>query len=139
MDDTAAEGAIETKPYETDENGVALEGEFPHNHRLRAEAIAAAGLTSDPAGIISDELIADNAARVKALAEAEAAERDLTGKRLDELVEIAERESVDLTGAKTNADRVKLINKARDAAAASSAETASSSGNTAGDGSSEEA
>ena len=38
---------------------------LPANHRLRAEALAAEGKRKDPDGLISDQLIADTAARLK--------------------------------------------------------------------------
>lgn len=72
-------------------DGVQLEGEalLPHNHRLRAEALAAKGRKSDPDGMISDELIADaadrvsreNAAESSAQADAKAATRTPTAAR----------------------------------------------------------
>jgi len=47
------------------ETGVAMDGDYPANIRLRAEALARDGKTSDPDGLIGDELIADAARRVK--------------------------------------------------------------------------
>lgn len=40
-------------------DGTFLAGQFPLNHRLRAEALAASGAKSDPDGLIGPELIAD--------------------------------------------------------------------------------
>ena len=57
------------------DDGVHLYGEggLPLNHRLRAEALVAAGAAEDPDGLIGPELIADTAKRLAAEA-AEAAE-----------------------------------------------------------------
>lgn len=68
----AENNETETAPPAMDvETGVAMDGEFPHNHRLRAEALAKAGKATDPGGLISDELIADAKARLARLEEAE--------------------------------------------------------------------
>ncbi len=50
------------------EDGTFLAGkaQLPANHRLRAEALAGAGKTTDPDGIISDELISATAERLEA-------------------------------------------------------------------------
>lgn len=45
--------------------GFATDGKWPVNGRLRAEAMAAAGETTDPDGIVSDELIAATKDRVE--------------------------------------------------------------------------
>lgn len=42
----------------TNEQGFAMLGDYPLNHRLRAEALATAGVATDPDGAVSDELIA---------------------------------------------------------------------------------
>lgn len=49
-------------------DGIALAGasQLPANHRLRAEALVAAGKRKDPDGLIPDELIADTAKRLAA-------------------------------------------------------------------------
>lgn len=70
----------ETLPPAMDaETGVAMDGEFPHNHRLRAEAMAAAGVETDEAGLISDELIAD--AKERLAREKAAAEKAVAGEK----------------------------------------------------------
>lgn len=51
-------------PRLAEKTGVALYDEFPANHRLRAEALVAAGKDKDPAGLITPELIADTAKRL---------------------------------------------------------------------------
>jgi hypothetical protein len=55
-------------PPKTTSEGVAVietpNGEYPVNHRLRAEAMARDGLTTDKDGRISDELIAATAERL---------------------------------------------------------------------------
>jgi hypothetical protein len=60
----------ETKwgPQQRDQNGTFLAGAagLPANHRLRAEVLVAAGKAEDPDGIITEELIADTAARLNA-------------------------------------------------------------------------
>lgn len=50
------------------EDGVQLQGAsaLPANHRLRAEALVAAGKEKDPDGIIGEELIADTKERLAA-------------------------------------------------------------------------
>lgn len=65
----------ETAIPATDKNGVALDapGGLPINHRLRAEALVAQGLSTDEAGIIADDLIADTAERLANEAKAEKA------------------------------------------------------------------
>lgn len=50
------------------------DGKYPLNHRLRAEAMAADGVTTDPDGLIGDDVIADAAKRLKAEPKAEAVE-----------------------------------------------------------------
>jgi hypothetical protein len=68
------------QPQQTDDSGVFLSGELPTNHRLRAEALAKARRKSDPDGLISDDLIADAADRLRNEREAEAASRKEGGK-----------------------------------------------------------
>ncbi len=65
MDDPAAAPADDWTPpvYDT-ETGVAQRGAYPLNSRLRAEAIAQAGESEDPDGIVTPELIADAAIRL---------------------------------------------------------------------------
>lgn len=122
MDDRPADAEteiVETAPAATDkETGVALDGDYPHNHRLRAEAMARDELAEDPDGLISPELIADATRRLEA--EARAAELRAEEERkarppvsesmkVAELEEIAGREGADLTGATNNAQRVERI------------------------------
>lgn len=60
------------QPQQTDtETGVFMTGDYPTNHRLRAEALARARRKTDPDGIVSPELIADTAERLRAEREAE--------------------------------------------------------------------
>lgn len=114
MAEAETETPTETAPFKVRESdGVALDGDYPHNHRLRAEALAADGKTSDPDGLVSDELIADAGERVRRIEEAEAEARRLDNRSKADLEEIAAREGVDLTAAKSNADRVALIEDAR--------------------------
>ena len=56
----------EQQPPKVTEAGVAIYGEYPANHRLRAEALAADGKDEDPDGIVAPELIADAGKRMKA-------------------------------------------------------------------------
>jgi len=77
------------------EEGFALivteNGTYPANHRLRAEAMARDGVTTDADGMISDELIAstkDRLAREDAEAKANTPSMDWTR---DRLVEFAAR------------------------------------------------
>lgn len=71
MDDTA-NAAADWSPPKTDEaTGVAMQGDYPLNSRLRAEALAQAGKATDPDALITDELIADAADRLQREAAAE--------------------------------------------------------------------
>lgn len=54
----AAVDDVETKPQKVDENGVHYMGDYPANHRLRAEALRKARIKTDPDGLISPEMIA---------------------------------------------------------------------------------
>jgi hypothetical protein len=58
-------------PQADKDTGVAMYGEFPLNHRLRAEALADAGLDKDPDGIVTAELIKDAGERLERDAKAE--------------------------------------------------------------------
>lgn len=64
MDDKQAEAETTQPPAVEKETGIALEGDYPHNHRLRAEALAKEGKDEDPGGIISKEIIAATAERL---------------------------------------------------------------------------
>jgi hypothetical protein len=110
MDDTVndqAEAAPALAPdvAELADQGFAIQGQFPANHRLRAEALVAANLTSDPDGIIPDDLVTDArdriAADAAALKEQQAAERkdagEFKGVKLPKLVELANAEGIALT------------------------------------------
>ncbi len=114
-DDGADWGPEQVEP----ETGVALDGDgLPVNHRLRAERLARDGKTTDAGGLITDDLIAATASRLddddKA---AEVAKREVeeqfppvrVNMRTDDLVAIAERETVDLSAASNNQDRVDAI------------------------------
>ena len=70
-----ATGAEEFRIAHVREDGVHLNGEdgLPLNHRLRAEALVAAGKHEDLSGLIGKELIADTRKRLAAEAAAEAA------------------------------------------------------------------
>lgn len=97
--------SVETEAPRTDGAGVTMDGDYPANHRLRAEALAADGKSEDPLGYVSPELIADAGARVaaetKAREDAEAdAARNTPSKRwtIDQLTAEAGRRNVDVTG-----------------------------------------
>lgn len=67
-----------TAPAKTDpETGTTFVGDYPLNHRKRAEALAKARKTSDPDGLIPDELIVDAKERVARL---DVAEREAKAK-----------------------------------------------------------
>ena len=62
-----ADDTPQTLPPAVDEaTGFAMQGGFPLNARLRAEALADAGKTTDPEGLIGDDLIALTAERLDA-------------------------------------------------------------------------
>lgn len=71
---------VETEAPKTAKDGVAMNGRYPVNHRLRAEALAAADKAEDPDGIVSKEAISGAGKRLarKAKAEAKAAPKDAT-------------------------------------------------------------
>lgn len=52
-------------PATVTQDGVHLHGEFPVNHRLRAEAIVKKGRKTDPDGLITEDFIAETAKRLK--------------------------------------------------------------------------
>jgi len=58
-------------PQVVAEDGTHMTGDYPTNHRLRAEALVKARRKHDPDGIVSDDLIADTATRLRAEREAE--------------------------------------------------------------------
>jgi hypothetical protein len=116
-----AEGKVEWSPARPDaESGVYHEGEYPHNHRLRAEALSAAGKAEDPDGIVDADAGERLAAQAKADEEAEAARLAAfppirANMRTEDLERIAAESDppIDLTTARNNADRVRLIEAAR--------------------------
>lgn len=117
MADDAENDAPEWSPPKHEAGtGIALYGDLPLNHRLRAEALADAGATEDPDGLITPELIADTAARLEAeRAETAKAHPPVTASmRVAELERIANLESVDLSTASNNDERVSLIQAKRD-------------------------
>lgn len=71
-----AEEVVQTAPPKTADDGNPLDGKWPHNHRLRAEALARAGKEKDPDGLIAPDLIADTAQRIADEDAFEAAEAD---------------------------------------------------------------
>lgn len=64
MDATEREAAEVTAAPAMTADGVAMAGDYPLNHRLRAEALADAGKSTDPDGLIADDLIAATADRL---------------------------------------------------------------------------
>lgn len=114
------------KPPHQTEAGVAMiataNGEYPANHRLRAEAMARAGVTHDEDGLIGDDLIASTKDRL----EREDAEADRVAAReaaahptvkatmlKADLITIAEAENVFVGDGDTNATIVANIEAAR--------------------------
>jgi len=75
-----ADDTPQTQPPAVDEaTGFALQGGFPLNARLRAEALADAGKTTDPEGLVDEDLIASTGERLIAeRADAAKAEADAT-------------------------------------------------------------
>lgn len=117
--DTTTDAGIDVADWSPEtieaETGVVLDGDgLPVNHRLRAERLARDGKATDATGAIDDDLIADASARLDAIAAAYPAVR--VNMRTDDLTKIAEAESVDLSSASTNSDRVDLINSSRTSA-----------------------
>lgn len=110
---TTNEAPDDWSPAKVDEEtGIALDGhDLPLNHRLRAEALADAGETSDPADTVSPELIADAADRLER--ERRATPPVSANMKVKDLETIASREGVDISGAKNNAERVAMIEDAR--------------------------
>lgn len=112
---TTEEPEITAAP-ETTATGVSVvtteQGTYPINHRLRAEAMARDGIKSDADGLISNELIADTAAR---LAREDAATKVTTRMKREDLVKIAGAEvpPVPVTDEDTVATIVKNIEAAR--------------------------
>lgn len=67
---------VVTAPPKTDDAGIVQHGGYPLNHRMRAEAMARAGVTTDEMGLIDDDLIAETVDRLKVEDEEEAAKRE---------------------------------------------------------------
>lgn len=99
------------------EAGFPLVGGYPLNSRLRSEALAQAGVTTDPDGIVSDEHIAATGAQLEAVAKAEAAaeSEDRLSVRMarDKLIEIATAEGVAFEPDATKASLVDAITARR--------------------------
>lgn len=94
--------------------GVALTGDgLPVNHRLRAERLAAMGATTDDAGLIDDDLIANTSDRLAAEQAVADAVPTLDRMTKAELATVADGEGVDLSSASTKAEMVVLIEAAR--------------------------
>lgn len=107
---------VETAPPAQDpETGVALAGGYPVNHRLRAEALFKAGKEEDPDAIVSNELIADAGARLKADEAAEAARRPAVSTTMtrEALDKIASDEGLDPSAYSTKDDVVAAIEAKR--------------------------
>lgn len=96
--------------------GVAMLGDYPLNFRLRAEAMAAAGVTTDPDGAISDDLIASTVERLAV--QTRAAVRPAVNARMgiDKLRTIAAAEGVSIDAEASRDDIVFSIEAARGAA-----------------------
>lgn len=61
---------VATKPPLTAKDGTAMNGLYPLNNRLRAEALANEGKTEDPDGIIEPDVIASTGERLEREAKA---------------------------------------------------------------------
>ncbi len=61
-----AVAADDWSPQAANEDGIYMTGDYPTNHRLRAEALSKARRKSDPDGIIDEDLIASTSDRLKA-------------------------------------------------------------------------
>lgn len=65
MDDPATDAPEWSPPVHDEKTNVAMQGGYPLNFRLRAEALAADGKATDPESLIEDDLIADAAGRLE--------------------------------------------------------------------------
>jgi hypothetical protein len=106
--------------------GFAHDGEWPVNSRLRAEAMARGGVSTDPAGFISDDLIAETKGRLaeeaaeaerltteaKERDEAEAAKAPSSKWTLGDLAAEAARRGVTVEGDATKAAILAALNAA---------------------------
>ena len=118
----AEESATVTQPpIHQQETGIAMAGNYPLNHRLRAEALVADGKETDPDKMVDDATIADTKARLqaeqdeaKAKAEADAAaSRELHAMKKDDLISTAEQEGVQHDPSAPKADIVQAIEQSR--------------------------
>lgn len=89
--DTAEPQAL---PFTDPATGIATDGEWPINLNFRAEAMARAGVTTDPAEMVSDQVIAETKDRLDSeateAAKADAGQPSMTWTR-DRLIEEATR------------------------------------------------
>lgn len=103
------EAPSETMLSTDPETGFATDGEWPVNHRLRAEAMARAGVTHDDAGEIEDWLIAETKDRLAAEdAEAESSTPSMAWK-WDELAAYATSHGVEFASTATKQDILNAI------------------------------
>jgi hypothetical protein len=130
MEATAANDAEHDRqetapPVHEKETGIAMVGDYPLNSRLRAEALAKAGVDEDPDELITPALIEDAKGRLERAAEAERIieEERLAafppvnaGMKVADLEKVAADASppIDLSSAANNEERVALILKARE-------------------------
>ncbi|MBA3668432.1 MAG: hypothetical protein H0W65_12060 [Sphingomonas sp.] len=130
VDGVAPEVAEHGPPSIEADTGIALDGDYPVNHRLRAERLVAEGKTSDPGGVIDDELIADTATRMEGdkraeaerLANEEAAFPPVrSNMKTADLETIATAHGIDISSAENNQARVDMIEAARAAGIATPA------------------
>ncbi|MBA2718521.1 MAG: hypothetical protein H0U52_04630 [Chloroflexi bacterium] len=124
VDGKAPEAGEHGPPAIEADTGIALDGDYPVNHRLRAERLVAEGKTSDPGGVISDELIAGTVTRMEGekraeaerLADEEAANPPIRANmKTADLIKIAEAQGIDISSAENNEQRVEMIDAARSA------------------------
>lgn len=110
MGDEGGEG--DWSPPAKLEDGTPVDGHgLPLNLRLRKAALADAGKSEDPVGVVSADDIAAEVARLKAYDSQYPALR--ANMKTAELEKLAKSESVDISSAETNEDRVGLIAAAR--------------------------
>jgi hypothetical protein len=109
----AAAPEISGRNAELAEQGFAMHGAYPLNHRLRAEALVDAGISSDPDGLIGDDLIVDTRDRVAAEAAAlVAAKRELSDMKVAELRDLAVERGVNVEPNATKADLISALQPA---------------------------
>jgi hypothetical protein len=117
------------------EDGVHLTGKasLPTNHRLRAEALALAGETMDPDGIIGDHLIADTAERLSLEAAAAGpVDKPLAEQSFAELKATAKAEGVPRYGLIRREDKLRAAIEAHRLATAPAALEEKAPGDTPG-------